>query len=184
VSHQSLERELLQGEFQQDRIAFQKVETGAGDSRTGFEIDQIKSLAQLHVIERLEIESWNRRLAAVQLSAGIFPAMGRLRVRQVGHQFEQRIDFCVQSVMLLLRSIFAGSQCAPLGDSLLALCVINRTTDRLADFIGLPIEVFCFQQQRAALAFQRHKPIDIDRDMTPRTVFFDYRWVLQHESPI
>ena len=58
---------LLQGQFQQHGLVFEEVKAVAGHVGAAFEIDQIELFGQFDVIQRLEIELRQRRLAAEQL---------------------------------------------------------------------------------------------------------------------
>ena len=46
----------LQRQFEQHGVVLEKIKAVPGDFRPAFEIDQVELLAQLHVIERLEVE--------------------------------------------------------------------------------------------------------------------------------
>ena len=67
----------LQGQVEQHGVVLEEVEAVAGDLRPGLEIDQVELLAQLDVVQRLEVELRQRRFAAAEFQVRLIVGADR-----------------------------------------------------------------------------------------------------------
>ena len=118
--HQHVERVALQGQLQQHGVVLQEIEAVPGHVAPRLEIQQVELLAQLHVIERLEIELRQRRLAAEQLQVRLVVRADRgVGMREVGDRAVDGVQLGGERVELGLRRLRLLAQlpallpCAP-----------------------------------------------------------------------
>ncbi len=175
---------MLQRQVEPHRGVFKEVKSRAGDASTGFEIEQIVQAAEFEVIARGKIELGDRRFAERDLGGIVFPADRHLGMREVGDRLEDFEDRCFEFVMGLLSRLFLFSQQAALGDPLLTIGVIARLADRLADLVGLAIQVLRGLQLLGALLLQFDQPIDVAIHSATAAIFFDEVWMTENELAI
>ncbi len=127
-----------------------------------FEVEQVELLAEVDVIQRLEVEIAGLVPAATHFEIGLIVRPdGSLRVREVGNRSQDRVGFGQCAVQLDLRRRSLLAQAAALFLAGLALGGILRLADRLADFIGLPIQVVERGLMFPAIGLQGDETIDV-----------------------
>ncbi len=79
LAHQHVDRVSLQRQLQQHGVVLEEVEAVPGHVGARLEIHQIELFGQLHVVQRLEVELRQRRLAAEQLQVRLVVHADRAR---------------------------------------------------------------------------------------------------------
>ena len=96
------ERELLEGQVQQDGVVLEEVESGSADLAGGLEIDQVEILAQLDVVFGLEVER-ARSAGFADLAAVFLGAAQRcVGMRQVGDSPQPQVQLALEAAQLFL----------------------------------------------------------------------------------
>ena len=149
-----VQRIALDGHLQRDGLVLQVVELRSADPGGGVEIDEVELLAELHVVQRLEVE--DRRLAD-ELDGGavlVFLADRGFRVRVVRNGAGLGQVFGVQILLFLLDLGDLVLQFLALGDQALAGFGIQLALHLLGDFVASGAEPVGFRHGGASLVAQ------------------------------
>ncbi len=155
-----------------------------GDAGPAFEVDQIEFFRQLDVIQRLEIELRQRRLAAEELQVRLVVHADRGGgVREIGNRPHDRVRFGHDLVELLLD---LGGLVADAAAFLLQRLALLRRglADRAGRLVGLAIGLVQLRLQRPPLGFERDEAIDIGRGVAVLAVEFDEFDVIDDEFAV
>ena len=138
--HQHVERVALQGQFQQHGVVLEEVEAVAGDAGPALEVDQVELLGQLDVVQRLEIELRQRRLAAEQFQVRlVVDADGRGGVREIGNRPQDRLRLGGDLVELSAECRAASSRMRRPSSFRASRCSGRGLADRPGRLVGLAI---------------------------------------------
>jgi hypothetical protein len=119
-----------------------------------FEVDQVVLLGQLHVVLHREPHRRHLRGALAQLTARILTAAGRVGMRHVRQAAVDRPRLGVDPVEVGLLRFLRFAELAPLFLAGVALGVVLRLADRLANDVGLPRQLFDLLLEGSALRLQ------------------------------
>ncbi len=187
LAHQHVDRVALQGQLQQHGLVLEEVEAVPGHAGPGLEIHQIEFLGQLHVVQRLEIELRQRRLAAKQLQVRlVVHADRRVGVRHVGNLpvdrvqlggHLRRVPLCSGLGLLAkLPALFLAG---------LAFGRVLGLADRLGDLVRLAIELLDLDLAGALRSrFELDKAVHVNLDAAVDAVLFHQFGVFDDESAV
>ena len=184
-AQQHLQGVTRQGQFEQDGLVLEEIEAVAGHPGPRLEVDQAEPLAQLDVVQRLEIERRQGRLAAEQLEVGLVVDADRgVGVRDIGDRAMDRLLLDGDGVQFRLDFGGPSAEVASLGLQRFAFRLVLGLADGFREFVRLAIELFDLGLQGLPPAVEGDEAINVGLGAAMAAILLDEFGVFDDEFAI